>query len=128
MTEIRNKERQQQELLGQSAVSNHYWVDSLSKRWCVFMLDGNLNKLITCTWSLEVLCTKVLSSSNKHMDFMEMVLTGQFFSCWRHMAAIQCHFRVENTRWVLFHLMSTSFSFDLMTFMGWGNQSSQTIK
>lgn len=124
----KNKERQQQELLGQSAVSNPSWVDFLLKRWCVFVLDDNLNKLVTCAGSLEVLCTKVLPSSNKHVDFMEMVLTVQFFSCWRHMAAIQWHFRVENTRWVLFHLTGTSFSFDLMTFMGWDNQSSQTIK
>lgn len=39
----RNKERQQQELLGRSAVSNNSWVGSLSERLFMFMLDDNLN-------------------------------------------------------------------------------------
>lgn len=57
----RNKEKKQQELLGWSAVSNRSWADSLSKMRFVFMLDYNLNKLITCAWSLEVLCTKAVA-------------------------------------------------------------------
>lgn len=44
----KNKERQQQELLGQSAVSNPSWVDFLLKRWCVFVLDDNLNVSYLC--------------------------------------------------------------------------------